>query len=415
MTTLLLIQGVCFVLLLIGSGFFSSSETALFSLDAHEVNRLGETEPETAARLRSLLQQPTRLLSTLLIGNTFVNVLLWMVGAMFMDQVGWHHDGLQVAVLTGITLIFGEFGPKRLAMQHVDRLCRLFAPPLLGLVHLLQLPRKVLEGLTGTFSHIFMPSGHILTHAEYETLMEASSEAGDLDEHEHTMVRAILSLEGRCVGDIMTPRVDLEGVDLDDPQQSIVDAAHRARTRYLVLYREQLDNIVGLLDVRNYLVAARRDWRRACETPLYVPEVSTLDKLLTQMLSARKRAVIVVDEYGGTAGLVSRGDLLDELTGEMDSDEHTRLVCEPLTERAWLLDGRLSLHDAQRITGLNLSSDTADRLSGWFLEKAEHVPTLNEIIEGPDYKAMVRQMRRNRILLILIEKKAEMTLREDGA
>lgn len=407
MTTLLILQIIAFVLLIICSGFFSSSETALFSLDLHEVNRIGENDPLTADRLRHLLEQPTRLLSTILIGNTIVNVNLWIIGALMLDNFGFSHEWGQVGVLTLITLIFGEFGPKRLALRLRDRMAIFYAGPVMFFVRLLKWPRALLEAITNKFSHFFLPSGHILSRAEYDTLMEASGESGSLDEHEHKMVQAILSLERQSVGDVMTPRVDLEGVDLSEDAMDMVAAAKRCKVRHLVLYREQMDNIEGLLDVRAFLFDPKRSVKKATLTPFFVPELCTLDKLLTQMLTARRQVAVVVDEYGGTAGLITRGDILEELTGEMDIEEGQQLVSEQLSDKVWLLDGQMHLLDVERETGLQLESETADRLAGWFIEQAEHLPKLYERVQGPGYKAMVRQMRRNRILLVLLEKVPE--------
>lgn len=403
MTTLLVLQGAGFVLLLLASGFFSSSETALFSLSRQQVNRIAEDDPELAERLRGLLEQPTRLLSTILIGNTIVNVNLWIVGAMLLNGLGLRHEWGQVGVLTLLTLIFGEFGPKRLSLILNGRLAARVAAPLAGFVRLLRWPRAMLEVLTDRFSHFFLPSGHILSQAEYDTLMKASGETGDLDDHEYKMVQGILSLEQQTVADVMTPRVDLEGVDPSDPEEDLRARAKACKVRHLVLFDEQLDNITGLLDVRRYLLDPTGSVERSILRPFYVPEQCTLDKLLPQMLAAGQRVAIVVDEYGGTAGLITRGDILEELTGEMDDEDHPQLVCERLTSTAWLLDGQMHLLDVERETGLRLESETADRLAGWFMEEAEHLPSPNERIEGPGYKAMVREMRRNRILLILLE------------
>lgn len=403
MTTWLAIEIVVFVMLLVLSGFFSSSETALFSLDLHEVNRMDETDPVTADRLRHLLEQPTRLLSTILIGNTIVNVNLWIIGALMLEGFGLHHEWGQVGILTLLTLIFGEFGPKRLALRLRNKMATFYARPLMFFVKILKWPRGLLEAITNKFSRFFLPSGHILSKAEYDTLMEASGESGTLDDHEHKMVQAILSLERQTVGDVMTPRVDLEGVDLSEENLDIVSIAKSSKVRHLVLFHEQLDNIEALLDVRAYLLDPKRSLEKASIKPFFVPELCTLDKLLTQMLTARKRIAVVVDEFGGTAGLITRGDILEELTGEMDIEEGQRLVTEQLTETTWLLDGQIHLLDVERLTGLHLESETADRLAGWFIEQAERIPKIHERVKGPGFKAMVRQMRRNRILLILLE------------
>lgn len=403
MTLFLAFQLVLFVCLLVGSGFFSSSETALFSLDPHEVNRIGEQDPVSAERIRHLLEQPTRLLSTILVGNTIVNVNLWIVGALLLTRSGVTHEWGQVGILTLLTLLFGEFGPKRLALVLRDRLVILYARPLLVLLGLLRWPRALLEFLTNRFARVFRPSGHVLSKAEYDTLMEATGESGSLDEHEHKMVQAILSLERQKVSDVMTPRVDLQGVDVSETNPEFLEVAKNCKVRYLVLFQEQLDNIEGLLDVRAFLLDPAHDMRNAIREPLYVPELCPLDSLLTQMLTSNQRVAVVVDEFGGTAGLITRGDILEELTGEMETEEEQRLVCEQLTPTTWLLDGQTHLLDVERSTGLRLESETADRLSGWFIEQLERLPRPLERISGPGYKAMVRKMRRNRILLVLLE------------
>ncbi len=374
MTPFLFLQLFVFLILLLGSGFFSSSETALFSLDPHEVNRLGEKDPLSAERLRRLLEQPTRLLSTILVGNTIVNVNLWIVGAMLLTRLGLSHEWGQVGILTILTLLFGEFGPKRLALVIRDRLVVIYAPILLFFVKVLKWPRGLLEAITNRFSAFFRPSGHVLSKAEYATLMEATGESGSLDDHEHKMVQAILSLERQKVSDVMTPRVDLEGVDTSDPGVEILPLAKSCKVRHLVLFDEQLDNIVGLLDVRAYLLDPEHSVERATLDPFYVPELCPLDSLLTQMVTLNRRVAVVVDEFGGTSGLITRGDILEELTGEMHVEEDQRLVCEELTPTTWLLDGRIHLLDVERVTGLRLESETADRLSGWFIEQLERLP-----------------------------------------
>ena len=392
-----------FIGLLAGSGFFSSSETALFSLDPHEVNRLEETDPVTSRRLRALLEQPTRLLSTILIGNTIVNVNLWIVGAVLLTRVGFTHEWGQVLVLTLLTLLFGEFGPKRLSLVLRDKFLKTYASVLTVLVSVLRWPRALLEAITNRFARFFLPSGHVLSKAEYDTLMEATGESGSLDEHEHKMVQAILSLERQKVSDVMTPRVDVQGVDVSEPDADVLSMAKSCRVRHLVLYHEQLDDIVGLLDVRAYLLDPAHSVKAATRKPVYVPEACPLHSLLRRIATTKLRVAVVVDEFGGTAGLITRGDVLEELTGEMETDEKERLVCEQLTPTTWLLDGQTHLLDVERITGLKLESETADRFSGWFIEQVERLPKPLERISGPGYKAMVRNMRRNRILMILLE------------
>ena len=411
MTSLLIIQLIGFLVLLGLSALFSSSETALFSLDPHEVHRIEEDCPATALRLQSLLAEPTRLLSTILIGNTIANVEMWMLGAVLLRRVGVEHPLVQVAVLTLITLVFGEFGPKRLAIRFDERLARFYARPLCFLVTALKPLRLLLESMTQSFAHIFQPSGHILTQEEYDTLVDAGGESGSLDEHEHTMVRAILALETLYVGDVMTPRVDVIGVDLTDSTVNLQQVAISSRVRYLILYREQLDDIVGVLSVRKYLLDPSRNLQRASQPPWFVPEQSTLDHLLPQMRVRQDRIAIVVDEYGGTSGLISRGDILEELTGQMDPEEGHDAFYQQLTHRAWMIEGRMSLVDVNRLTGLSLHAETADRLSGWCIEQLERLPSVGELVQGDGFRARIHETRRNRILMVVIETDPD---QEDG-
>lgn len=406
--SLLLFQFAVFALLILLSGFFSSAEVALFSLDPHQIRRIGERAPIAAGRIHAILKSPTQLLSTILIGNTIINVGISMLGYRLLQRLYPNAgEGLSIAVLTLLLLVLGEFAPKRVALGWTERLAPLYLRPLAGCTFILAPFRRILEQTTGCFQEAFKPRGHILSADEYRGLVQWSAEDGALDADEHGLVHAIVHLERLYPPDVMTPRVDMQGLDLNDTEVSIYEGVKQSLVNDLVLYRDHLDNIVGLLDVRAYLVDPEHNLERATRDAFFIPEQCSLDRLLSQMVATHQRTAIVVDEYGGTAGLVTRGDILEELTGDVDDSEPGRMVFEELTPHAWLIDGNMSLEDVQRLTGLSIDSENADRLAGWFAEQAERIPRVGEMVHTDHFHAMVRKMRRQRILLIVIERHLE--------
>ena len=386
------------------SAFFSSSEVAYFSLDSLSVQRLEDEHPKAGKRVRSLLDKPTQLLSTILIGNTIINIGASVLGFEFFSALLPRAGELvSVIFMTLGLLILGEYAPKRAAMFWPSATARAYAPVLIFLSKTLMPLRIGLEKITSSFEDSFKPRGEKISEAEFNTIVTMSGETGLLAQKEHSMMEAILSLPRKYASDAMTPRVDLQGVDMADDADQLLPIAQKTKWRFLVLYKNTFDDIIGLLDVRAYLLDPDHAVESNLHPSYFVPEQCTLDKLLTQFLSQGLRGAIVVDEYGGTAGLITQGDILEEITGEVADEFRDLHAFEQLTPFAWLLDGNLSLEEVNSRTGLKLKADAADRLAGWFNEKAERLPQIGDTIREKDISAMVRKKRHNRITLILIE------------
>jgi putative hemolysin len=405
----MLLQSGLLVILLVCSAFCSSSEVALFSLNPLHLRRLTLTHPKATQRIEHLLNPPTRLLSTILITNTLVNVLIAIVGyalveRMFPGQGEW----ITIVFVTLLLLIFGEVGPKRIAMLWPAHLAVWFSGPLTLVMVALTPLRAGLEKLTGLFRSAFQTRGRTLTEDEFETVVELSGERGVLQENERQMVKAIMRLEELRASDVMTPRVDLVGVDLHDRNADVLATALHTRTRQIVLYRDSIDQIESLLDTRRFLLDPGQRVQAARVPPLYVPEACKLDQLLARFLREHRRAAIVVDEYGGTAGLVTRGDILEEIIGEID-DEHTaqKRWFDPAGPDRWLVDGQASLEDIHSNLGLDLESEDGDRLAGWITEQLERLPRPGDVVEAQGCRAVVQKMRKNRITHVLLEKLPE--------
>jgi putative hemolysin len=360
-------------------------------------------------RVSGVLSRPTRLLSTILVGNTIVNVCAASLGFNLAERmVPTHGEAVSIPVMTLLLLIFGEVGPKRIAVFWPERVAAFYAPVLPGVIGLLRPLCLMVEGVTHRLAPFFQARGRTLTEAELESVVDLSGEEGIIDAEESAMVKSIIGLEDLKASDVMTPRVDIVGIDLNEATATYLDTVRRAHVRFLPLYRDQLDHIEGILDVRQYLLDPDHILGRARINPYYVPESCPLDKLLTQFQETRNRVAVVVDEYGGTAGIVTRGDILEEITGEIDSerDQHVPMLEEKGLGQ-WLADGNISLEALNEKAGLALAAEGVNRLAGWVAAQAERLPRPGETVEAQGCRATVLHMRRNRITLVQLARVVE--------
>jgi len=415
MTALLAIEGAALLVLFLCSAFFSSAETALFSLDPIQISRIRRSRPRAADRIEKLLEAPTKLLSTILIGNTLVNVAASALGYTIIGRLMSGHAALvAIPAMVMLLLVFGEVAPKRLAMQQSEELSTSYAGILSLLMRLLGPVRALLEYVTRGFEKHIRLRNKTLTEDEFLTAVEASEEEGFLDEEERTMVDGIIRLADIQASDVMAPRVDLVGIDLDDDPATYEETVRGSRFRYLPVYRETLDNVQGLVDVSRFLLDPKRDLTVAMTEPFYVPETVPLDTLLTTLQKNNKRVAIVADEYGGTAGLITRGDILEEIVDYFgDEREEQTLTIEPTGKGQWLIDGSTSLEEINYELDLELEAEGADRIAGWVSAIAGHIPKRGEKVQHQGCSATVRRIRKNRIILISLEKHQSTRQTED--
>ncbi len=400
------LQVAALFLLLVVSGFCSSSETAFFSLNPIDLRRLAERNPALGARVRALLAEPTGLLSTVLILNTVVNIaasaLAYQIALRWIPR---HAETVTIPVMTALLLLFGEYGPKRAALLFTIPLTRLYAPILSFLVPLLRPLRVALQAITRRFERHFRATGKTLTGEELRTVIDLSGEEGIVDAEELAMVKAIIDLERMKASDVMTPRVELQGYDLAKGEEGLTAAAIEAPVRYLVLYRGSPDEAEGFLDVRRYLLDPERRLANALLPPYYVPETIPLNRLLAQFQRDHTRVALAVDEYGGTAGVVTRGDILEEITGDVYGElSRPRPVFQEAGPHRWLVDPGFSLDDLNRKLRLDLSAEGADRLAGWIAHQLGRLPAPNDAVVAQGVRVTVLKMEKARVTLAQIEK-----------
>ena len=402
-----IILAVLFVFLTACSAYFSSSETAFFSVDPLQLRRIGEENPSVGEQLRIMLANPTRLLSTILIGNTLVNIALSNVGYLVTRYwVPPKYDELvAVPAITLLLIFFGEVGPKNFGLLHTAELIRFSSPILRVLSRVLTPLRLLLELVSRRLARHFRPAGKTLSEEEFETVLDISGEEGVINADELAMIKSIVDLEDLSAADVMTPRVDFAGIDLDDPDEDYLAIARRSRKHYLILYRSHLDNIAGFLDVRKYLLDPAHSVAAATIPPVFIPETAQLNRLLSRFQENRIRVAIVADEYGGAAGIVTRGDILEEITGDIYSTlSRPRPVFQPVAQDAWLVDASISLEELNRKLLTDLEADTSDRLSGWISEHLGKVPEDGDTVEAQGVRVRVMQTMKLRVVIAHVEK-----------
>lgn len=402
----LIAQIVLFVLLLVVSGFCSGSEALFFSLDPLRMRRIAQARPALGERMHRLLAQPTRLLSTVLILNTLVNVA---ASALFfeilLEVIPKQAERLSIVAMTVLLLIFGEYGPKQLALQYTAPIARWITPPLRFAVWLTSPLRWLLERVTRALAHLFAPRRKGLSGDEFRTVVDISGQEGIIDAEELSLIKAIIGLERMTAADVMTPRVDLKGLDLNGDPAGFLHTARTAKIHYLPMYRDTPDNMEGFLDTRRYLLDPAHSVEAARIPPYYVPGTMRLNRLLEEFQRERRRVAVVVDEYGGTSGVVTRGHILERITGDVYHElSRPRPVFQEAGENRWLVDAGFSLEDLNRRLGLQLSAENAERLSGWLAFHMGHLPQPNEVVVAQGCRVTALKTDQRRVTLAHIEK-----------
>ena len=388
------------------SAFFSSAETAFFSMNSLMVNRIKKTRPARAAMVELLLAKPTQLLSTILVGNTLVNVAASALGYSILRALDVPRaEAVTIPIMTIALLIACEVIPKRIAMRHAGIMATLYAVPLYGLMYALTPARILLDHITKLFKHQLPEPRKSLNEEEFLTAVELGEETGVLNEEERTMVDGIIRLEETQASDVMTPRVDCVGIDLDDPPEEQIATTQGCRFHFLPLFRETIDQIEGFVDVPRFMLNGGTDFSTAIIKPYYVPENAPLDALLTTFQRENRRIAIVADEFGGTAGLITRGDILEEIADDVENEfGDIPDVIQQTGPNAWLIAGSTSIEDVNYELDLELEAEGADRIAGWITAQLEHIPKSGETATAQGVHVTVERVRRQRILMVQLEK-----------
>lgn len=366
--------------LVIFSAYFSATETAFSTLNRARVKADADRGDKRAADVLRLAGQYDKLLSTLLIGNNIVNIALSSIGTvLFIRHLG-EDAGASVAtaVITVVVLIFGEISPKSIAKEAPESFARFSAP-------LLRVFMWILTPLNFIFSMwkrllsklIRIKADHRMTQEELSVLVDEAGEEGGIDSDEVELLRSALEFTELEAGDILTPRVDLEAVPVDATSEEVAAAFRSSRFSRLPVFEGSIDNITGVVHQKDFYDSdglGEGGLRAIMTTPVYVPPGTRISSLLKTLQRAKAHMAVVTDEYGGTLGIVTMEDILEELVGEI-WDEHDEVVEElrQTGEDTYRVSGSAELDGVFEYFGIECESESVT-LSGWVMEQLDRIP-----------------------------------------
>jgi len=380
--------------LILLSAFFSSAETVFFSLTGAQRANIRKRSPRSDAMISRCLDDKAILFSTLLVGNTFVNFAIASIGyrifLRWVPGLTW----LSVPAVTLFLLVFGEIAPKRAALRMAEQLAPTYAYVLLFWKFLLTPFNVVLRFSSKAFAPALARERRALSDEELVSVLESAAEHGDVSEQDVEMVEGVLRLSELSANDEMTPRVDMDAVDLDWSEADRAAALAASRHRHLPVYRRTPDAIEGVIERETGKI----------EDALFVPETVALDDLIVTFAKSRKPLAIVLDEYGGTAGIISPDDILELIVGpKVFAQPGTEPQISKVGENTWDIDARASLEEINRELDLELEAEDADRLSGWVQFHAERIPHVGQQIVADGCRATVLKRRHRRVTLVRME------------
>ncbi len=401
-------------LLVLFSAYFSSTETAMMALNRYRLRHLVRQQHPAAVRAYNLLSRPDRLLGVILLGNNLVNFLAaslaTVIGLRLMGDLG---VAIAPVILTVVFLVFAEVAPKTVAAHFPERIAfpstLILAPLLRGLypvVWLLNTASNLLLRPLGASS-----SGTMHDRLSIEELRTVLHEGARLPMHRQNMLLGILDLERVTVDDIMVPRQEIVGIDLDDDLADIKSLLCTSQHTRLPVYRQNINNVVGVLHLRN---AARfmaledptkDDLLALTRDPYFVPEGTPLHTQLVHFQNQQRRIGIVVDEYGDVEGIVTLEDILEEIVGEFTTDFAANIQeIHPLDDGSYYIDGKALLREINRALDWSLPTDGPKTLNGLLLEHLEMIPEANVCIQIGDYRLETVQISDNAIRTIRAHK-----------
>lgn len=396
------------VFLLLCSAFFSSSETGMLSLNRYRLRHQAKEGHPGAKRAIELLARPDRLLGTILVGNNFVNILASSIATVLAMQL-WGEAGIAIATigLTIILLIFGEITPKTLAALRPEAVAYPVSLPLM----LLQKVLYPLVALLGWISNSLLkllgvdPSKKGTDSLSTEELRSVVRESGsNLPLNRQSMLLGILDLERVTVDDIMIPRNEVSGIDLEDDLETIIGQLRTTPHTRLPVFRKDINQIEGIVHMRqiarllSHDQLTRESLLDACTEPYFVPENTPLSTQLLNFQKQKRRIGIVVDEYGDVLGVVTLEDILEEIVGEFSNQDALRSPdIHPQDDGTLVIDGAAYLREVNRALSWQLPCDGPKTLNGLITEALEHIPDSGICLQINQYRFEILQAADNRV------------------
>lgn len=370
------------MILLIGmSAFFSSTETAFTSFNHARVKTLARSGNKRARLAIELSDKYDKLLSSILIGNNIVNILASSLATVvFVAWLGGAGVSVSTVVMTVLVLIFGEISPKTLAKDHADQLVLAFAPYINFIMLLLTPLNWIFAQWRKLLALVFpAPKDEGMAEEELLTLVAEAEQEGEIDEHESDLIRSAIEFNDQTAEDILTHRVDIVALDVEMTMDEAEQVFHENTFSRLPVYEDSIDSIVGVIHEKDFFNnRTATSLREIMKPPLFVTPTSRISDLLHTLQKAKSHMAIVSDEYGGTMGIVTMEDIIEELVGEI-YDEHDQVVesFKKLPDGSYLIDCTASLRDMQELFAIQGDFDAAT-VGGWVLDQMGRIPAVGD-------------------------------------
>ncbi len=419
-------------LLIVLNGLFVAAEYSLIRVRRTRIEQLADEGNRSARRVHRLVSQPGRFLAVIQIGVTFVGFLAaafagaslvadlerLLAGTILAPQAGVIALLVVTALVSVFTIVFGELVPKAIALAHAERLAFLFAPPIDLLGRIFAPLVWLLTGITDAITRLFGISDSQQERFSAEELMilvERGSEQGVIEAEEQQMIGAVLELGQQRVHEVMVPRIDIKALPVTSSLDEIVEVIVSEGHSRIPIYDETVDNVVGILYAKDLLPFFARgdkpEIRTLLRPPLFVPESITVDDLLHNFQRRKVHLAIVLDEYGGTAGLVTIEDLIEEIVGEIQDEYDTEEpMIEPISDLEARVDGRASVDDLTEHFGVELDGEDReqyDTVGGLVYHEIGGVPTVGDTVEVDGLTLTVESTDGRRVGKVLVVKRSQ--------
>lgn len=394
------------VVLILFSAYFSATETAFSSLNRIKLKNEAQKGDKRAQKTLDMCEKYDKLLSTILIGNNIVNILSTSLAtALFVLYFPKNGVTISSAVMTIIVLIVGEITPKSIAKEMPEAFAK-FSTPLISLFMILLSPLNfVFSLLKNAIKHLFNIKGdNSITDQELLTMVEEAKNDGGIAEEEGHLLISAIEFYDLDVSDILTPRVDVVAVDVEDSRDNIKTAFRASGFSRLPVYRDTIDNIIGIINEKDFHY--KEDINEIIHPAVFVLENMKISKVMALLKHKKSHLAVVTDEYGGTVGIVSLEDILEELVGEIwDEHDLVKEDFECISANLYRVSGNATVEKVFEVFGLSKNEEIeSTTLSGWAAEVLGHIPEIGEGFDYEDLNIKISRVEQNRVLEVIITK-----------
>jgi putative hemolysin len=408
---------VLLILCIFLSAFFSSSETAFVSLERFRVQHLVETRVRGARRVAKILEQPEKFLSTILLGNNLVNTAAAALGTILAISAWGQKSGVLIATfgIAFVLLIFAETVPKTFANRHAEKLSLLFVRPVEVISFIFSPFVVVLSWLASAVTRLVggvpVPRS-LVSEEEIRTMITVGHKEGTVEEAEADMLHAVFDFGDRPVSEVLVPRPEVVGVEKGTKLSDFLALYSSSPMSRFPVYEENMDNVVGILSIKDVLMALAKGTITSDSSiddlvrPAYfAPETKRISELFTEMRDKNYRMTIIIDEYGGTAGVVSLSRLMEEIVGPVgDELAAVEKEYETINEYTFQVDGSMRIEEANRELGLELPEGDYETVAGFVLHLLGRIPKQGQQLKYKSLKIVITKMKGFKIEEILLTK-----------